>query len=225
VSKKPLAGSAREPVSARADAGFASLLVAPFLLMAALSYSVALHAAASSATVSKRFITRYAGGAPAGFSGGFKEDSCQACHFGADVNTAPGEVDITGVPERFTPGERYRVTITLSRPGIALGGFQLTARVKNGGGQAGTLAPAPGEEKRVRVDAPGEIQYAGQRIDGAVPVTADTARWTVDWTAPKTAASVLFHVSANAANKDDTAEGDYIYTATVETTAANAAQW
>jgi cytochrome c5 len=219
VSKRPLAGSAREPVSSHADAGSASLLVALFLLMTALSYSVAVQAAASSATVTHRAVTRYADGAPVGFSGGFKEDSCQACHFGADVNATPGKVDVSGVPERFRPGERYLVTITLTRPGIALGGFQLTVRVKNGGKQAGALAPAPGEEKRVRVDAQGRIQYAGQRQGGTAPVAGDTARWTVDWTAPKTGGAVLFHVAANASNKDDTAEGDYIYTAIVETAA------
>ena len=36
----------------------------------------------------------YAEGAPAGFSGGFKEDTCRACHFDFDLNTGGGRVTI-----------------------------------------------------------------------------------------------------------------------------------
>ena len=88
----------------------------------------------------------YADGAPPGFSGGFGESSCDACHFEAAVNTPPGRVTLTGVPERFVPGERYPLTITLSRPGMMIGGFQLAARLDGDGTQAGTLAPGPGED-------------------------------------------------------------------------------
>ena len=37
--------------------------------------------------------------------------------------------------------------------------------------------------------------------------------WTVIWTAPATPGTVLFHAAANAADKDEAARGDYIYTA------------
>lgn len=155
----------------------------------------------------------YADGAPAGFSGGFREESCHACHFEAEVNTKPGQLAIAGVPERFAAGERYDLTITLSRTGMTIGGFQLTARMEDGGAQAGTLAPAPGEEDRIKVDTQTTVQYAGQRARGTALVQPATARWTLVWTAPKTTGTVLINVAANAADKDESVRGDYVYTA------------
>lgn len=159
----------------------------------------------------------YAEGAPPGFSGGFGEGSCHACHFHAEPNSGPGRLTVSGVPERYVAGESYTITVTLTRPGLKLAGFQLTARAKDGGAQAGTLAPAPTENNRVGVDVQRDIQYLNQRREGSAPVGADTARWSLVWTAPQTSGLVTFHVAANAADGDGTAEGDYVHTAVVET--------
>ena len=59
----------------------------------------------------------YAEGAPPGFSGGFTEQSCDACHFHAAPNTGPGRLALDGVPDRFAAGESYKVTISLTQPG------------------------------------------------------------------------------------------------------------
>lgn len=160
---------------------------------------------------------QYADGAPPVFSGGFGEQSCHACHFHEDVNTEPGGVTIAGVPERFVAGEQYPITITLSRPGMKLGGFQLTARFKQGAAQAGTLAPAPGQEERLRIQNDGGVEYATQRQKGTAIETSDTAQWSLIWTAPPKPAAVVFNVAANAADADGTAEHDFVYTAAVET--------
>ena len=162
-------------------------------------------------------VLRYADGAPPGFSGGFSEQSCHACHFHADVNSGAGRVTIAGVPERFVAGQSYRLTVTLTRPGMTLGGFQLTARFTAAGAQAGTLAPALDEDTRVGIVEQGNVQYAGQRQAGAELVAPNTARWTLVWTAPTTTAPVAFHVAANAADGDERVEGDYIHTAVAET--------
>jgi hypothetical protein len=155
----------------------------------------------------------YADGAPPGFTGGFGEAACDACHFEAAVNTKPGQLTLTGVPERFVAGERYPLTITLSRPGMAMGGFQLSARMETGGAQAGTLAPGPGEEKRIKVE-PGKVQYANQRLDGTALAEPGLAKWTLVWTAPAASGAVVFHAAANAADKDEAARGDYIFITT-----------
>ncbi len=155
----------------------------------------------------------YADGAPPGFTGGFGEQACDACHFEAALNTKPGQLTLSGVPERFAASERYPLTITLSRPGMAMGGFQLSARMENGGAQAGTLAPGPGEEKRIKIE-PGKVQYANQRQDGTALAEPGIAKWTVIWTAPATPGAVIFHAAANAADKDEAARGDYVYAAT-----------
>ena len=156
----------------------------------------------------------YPDGAPAGFSGGFKEDSCQACHFQHDLNLSPGRVVIDGVPARFAPGEKYTVTVTLTRTDMKRAGFQLAARFKEGGAQAGSLAPASSEQSRVGIALQGNIQYANQKKAGSV-VAAGAVRWTIEWTAPASG-TVVFHVAANAADGNESADGDFVYTASVE---------
>jgi hypothetical protein len=181
------------------------------LLLAATAFVAALLFALASSVP----MSAYADGAPPGFTGGFGESACDACHFEADINTRPGQLTIAGVPERFTPGERYVLSLTLSRPGMKMGGFQLASRLSDGGAQAGTLAPGPGEEKRIKIE-PGGIRYANQREDGTRLVEPGTAKWILVWTAPAATAAVTFHASANAADGDGAARGDYVYTAVAE---------
>jgi hypothetical protein len=159
---------------------------------------------------------RYADGAPPGFSGGFGEQSCHACHFHGELNSGPGRLALDGVPERFAAGQQYPLTITLSRTGMTLAGFQLTARRKDGGAQAGTLAPSAADAARVKVDVQGGIQYVNQQRDGAELAASSTARWSVVWTAPDGGGPVQFHVSANAADKDESVNGDYVHTVVVD---------
>ena len=161
-------------------------------------------------------VSGYADGAPPGFSGGFGESGCDACHFENEINLKPGQLTLTGVPERFTPGQRYTLTVTLARPEMKVGGFQLTARLADGGAQAGTLAPAPGEEKRIATEAASGVQYARQRREGAGHAPPGIVRWEVGWTAPTATAPVQFHVAANAGDGDESVRGDYVYTATVQ---------
>ena len=158
----------------------------------------------------------YPDGAPPGFSGGFKEDSCQACHFSADLNAPPGRVAIDGVPERYDAGRRYTLTVTLSRSDMKRAGFQLTARFKDGGAQAGALGPASADTDRVATSDDGKVQYAGQKKEGAAITDAGVARWSVEWTAPPGGGAVVFNVAANAADGDNTTGGDFIYTASAE---------
>ena len=159
----------------------------------------------------------YAEGAPPGFTGGFTEQSCDACHFHAAPNAGPGKLTIDGVPERFVAGQAYRITVALTQPGMKLAGFQLAARFKDDGGQAGTLAKESEQDMGVAVETQSGVQYAGQRRDGASVMTPNETRWTVMWTAPSATRTVLFHVAANGANGDERADGDYVYTLTRET--------
>ena len=154
----------------------------------------------------------YREGPPPGFSGGFGESSCWACHFSGEENEAPGELVIGGVPETYVAGETYPLVVTLRREGMAAAGFQLTARFEDGGEQAGSLKPA--EADRAAVAADREVEYAFQLDAGAEPQSPDSATWTVLWTAPDEAGTVRLNVAANAADGDGTAEGDRVYTAT-----------
>src|SRR5688500_15450731 len=157
---------------------------------------------------------RYADGAPPGFSGGFSEQSCDACHFHAASNTGPGRLSLEGIPERFAAGEPYQVSISLTQEGMTLAGFQLTARFKDDGSQAGMFA-TDSSDARAGIEAQSGVQYVGQRRDGAAMTTPNASRWTVIWRAPLDDArgcpepcrrapsatrAVVFHVAANAAN-------------------------
>lgn len=169
-------------------------------------------------------VSGYAEGAPAGFSGGFGEPSCHACHFDSDPDSGPGRVTVDGVPERFLPGEQYPLTITLTRPAMTFGGFQITGRFTEGGAQAGRLAPADGEAGRVASVEQGGVQYVSQTKAGTALTSADTAVWQLVWTAPEGNGPITFHVAANAGNGDGTAEDDFVHTASVETAPGSGAR-
>ena len=90
---------------------------------------------------------------------------------------------------------------------MGAGGFQLSAR-DDAGAQAGMLrAISP----RVWTAEHGGVTYAQQTRPGAV--AADSAAWQLEWTAPASATVVHFHLAGNAANGDDSAFGDHVYTA------------
>jgi hypothetical protein len=149
---------------------------------------------------------------PIAQTGGFGEETCQSCHFQADVDAGPGRLAITGVPERFEPGRRYLILITLSHPGVAVAGFQLSVRFEDGI-QAGSLAVPHGAEASTAITSHDGVQYAHHLLDGTAPAASDSARWALAWVAPDSAGTVLFHAVANAGNDDDSPLGDFVYTA------------
>jgi hypothetical protein len=171
-----------------------------------------------------RVVAAYAEGAPPGFSGGFKEDSCHACHFHEELNAAGGRLTIEGVPASFEAGQRYRLSVRVTRAGMKRAGFQLATRFKDTGAQAGTLAPGPGEGERVTVETQSGVQYAGQKKGGSSVSAADAAEWTIEWTAPDRGGPVIVHVTANAADGSESADGDFVYTAASESASASPPQ-
>ena len=176
-----------------------------------MAVAAALLAAAASmiAADSPRVHGRaYPFGAPPGTTGGFGEATCQMCHLGAELNDPAGALTIEGLPERYTPGQAYRLIVRLRRPQMAAAGFQLSARTP-AGAQAGSLAVAAGSAA-VKVETAAGIRYAGHTEPGSRLAAPGAAEWPVVWTAPA-AGPVTFHVSANAADDDRSPLGDYVY--------------
>jgi hypothetical protein len=151
---------------------------------------------------------------PPGYSGGFGEQSCDACHFFNELNDPAGALVLEGVPEQYIPGGVYAIQVVLTRPGTRVGGFQLTSRFESDGTQAGSLGPADGDGERVDVTTSRGILYAHHLLPGSDVVAPDTLRWTVLWTAPEGGGAVVFPTAANAADGDDSVSGDYVYTST-----------
>jgi len=154
----------------------------------------------------------YAGGAPPGVTGGFGEFACDACHFDFELNIGGGKFELSGVPERFTPGESYPLTLTLVRSEMRAGGFQLASRFAEGGEQAGILAPTEEEKERLSVVSHSGVQYLQQTDLGSRPTLTDTLHWSFLWTAPLRGGAVTFDASGNAADGDGSTAGDYIFT-------------
>ncbi|MGH7568436.1 MAG: choice-of-anchor V domain-containing protein [Gemmatimonadales bacterium] len=156
---------------------------------------------------------------PPAHTGGFGEPSCAQCHSGAPLNERLGTLSIDGVPESSVAGQRYRLIITLVRPGMRAAGFEASARWAAGdeiGRQAGRFTPGNPRVALTR-DSVRAVDYVHHTLAGTDLTAPDTARWTLEWTAPSGAAPVVFHVAANAADDDASPLGDYIYLGTFVT--------
>lgn len=157
---------------------------------------------------------RFVDGPFPGMTGGFGEPTCHHCHFDSPVNAGAGRLRLIGVPEFYTPGRRYVLTVRLTRPEMAAAGFQIAARFAAGNGAgrpAGSLRPVD-ERTQIVEDAARGQTYIQQTRRGSEPVAGGGA-WKVAWTAPARAAGVvIFHAAANAANGDQSPLGDFIYT-------------
>ena len=153
-------------------------------------------------------------GPPLAHTGGFGEPGCHACHFEAEPNQPGGRLAVSGLPSAYRAGQTYRVTVSVEREGLAVGGFEVAARFAAGassGQQAGNFRAL---DDGVRVSAhPGTgVQYAHQTDAGARRAEGGRAFWVVEWTAPASAAGpVAFHAAANAGDGDASPFGDFVY--------------
>lgn len=155
----------------------------------------------------------YREGPPPAHTGGFGEPTCAECHFGADLNDDAGSLTLDA-PATFQPGETYRLEVRLAHPELAAAGFQLAVRFPAGkaaGTRAGRLAPVDGRTM-VTVDSATGVGYGHHTPEGARLPESGPARWVLEWTAPDTAADVVVHAAANAANDDASEFGDFIFT-------------
>ena len=152
----------------------------------------------------------YRDGPPPAHTGGFGEPTCRACHADNHLNDPAGSLSITGVPAVYVPGDTLRLTVFLRRAGMRRAGFQLSARFPDGR-QAGAFRVT--DSTATVTGAATDVGYVHHTRAGSRLSRADTAQWTLEWTAPRgTNDAVEFHVAANAANDDNSEFGDFIYT-------------
>lgn len=148
-----------------------------------------------------------------GFTGGFGEPTCRACHFDAPEEPEAGELVVEGVPAAYRPGAEYPIEVVLRDAGLERAGFQLAARFAGDGRQAGRFF-ASGPRAEVVEHGEPPVLYARQTLAGSAPSAPGQAAWTLRWVAPpEPAGPVLFHATANAANDDDSELGDAIHRA------------
>lgn len=148
-------------------------------------------------------------------TGGFGEGTCAMCHVNFPLNEGRlhgGVFQIDGAPRSYTAGATYPMVVVVGQPGQSRWGFQLSARLADSGKQAGRLLSVDG---MTQVKEFGGIQYLEQSAEGTRSGTADgTVEFRFNWIAPDSSeGQVIFNACGNAANSNDSPEGDYIYTA------------
>ncbi len=161
-------------------------------------------------------LRSFAEGPFPGFTGGFKEPTCQQCHLGHDLNERGGTLTLSGVPPKYVPGQTYTVTVTLKKDGLEKGGFQLAVRGTTGPGagrDAGTLEVLDAAVQLVKNEDK-TVTYVQHTPAGTKATSPGSLVWTFRWTAPKTVGRpVEFDLAANASNNDESPMEDAIYTA------------
>jgi hypothetical protein len=154
-------------------------------------------------------------------TGGFGEPTCLECHSDHGMNDASGKMNLSGIPEMYTPGKDYTITVTLARPELARAGFQLAARFDQGssaGMNAGVLRASDPRTQLIE-GAGRRVIYVEHTLAGSKVERTGAAEWTFGWTAPETSGSVIFHAAGNASNDDRSALGDFIYTTSAHSVA------
>jgi hypothetical protein len=139
--------------------------------------------------------------------------NCTACHDSFEIpNVGPGSVNLSGAPSAYNPGEQYTLSVTVQQNNRHRFGFQLTA-LDQTGNRAGTLASVSSDSQVNPETGFGDRQYIEHTQIGTTPTGVSSRTWVIRWTAPSTdIGTVNFWFAGNAANDDDTNQGDYIYT-------------
>ena len=143
-------------------------------------------------------------------TGGFGEMTCYQCHWDNPLNDLAGRISLSGVPEAYTPGERYLITVAIAHPELVKGGFQMAARFEDGR-NAGAFR-SPDELTASVPDEDGRVTYIQHTTAGSRKTTDRQAQWSVEWMAPAGGGAVVFHLAGNASNGDASPLGDFIYT-------------
>lgn len=157
------------------------------------------------------------GGATAGSTGAPMDGTCTAsgCHESFPLNSGEGSVEILDVPAAVVPGQAYELRVRVNSASAARFGFQMTAMAA-AGAFAGTFAPLDGQTR---------LADAGARYITHTLVGTGVDVWRVRWTAPATLGGpVTFYAAGNAANGDNTRQGDRIFTTQVTTAVASSAE-
>ena len=162
----------------------------------------------------------FSAGPDPGVTGGFNEPTCNqsGCHDAYKLNAGRalglGDLVITGFPKQYEPGKTYPIQLAITHTqDRKYWGFQLAARVKATGVQAGDLKPI---DRGTQIQGKNGIQYLEHTLDGNATNTFD-----FNWVAPGTAmGDVIVNAAGNAADGGLSPDGDYIYSTSIDVSPA-----
>lgn len=155
--------------------------------------------------------------------------SCTQCHVGSALNGGGGSVRLA-LPNglTYTPGQPQNIQVIVNDSIAAIYGFEMTARLESGPNtqQAGSFTAGPNQKvvcSDNKLEPDGGCGGSGmQWLEHSQPSLIDT--FTVQWMPPAAGSgNVHLYVSANAANGDNTRNGDHIYAADYVLTPASTA--
>lgn len=132
--------------------------------------------------------------------------TCTDCHNGT-AQQQSGWITTTIPAEGFTPGETYTIVATGTHSGVVKFGFELTAEDVSGN-KTGTFTITDATRTKF-ITANNSVTHTS----GGTTPTGTMSTWSMDWTAPNPAPSVVkFNAAFNAANGNGMSSGDVIYT-------------
>lgn len=136
-------------------------------------------------------------------------NNCTVCHSTTAVNAGTGSVALSGVPEVYTPGATYTLTVTNTEFSARRWGFELIALRANGSmGGVFTVTDAV----NTQIVSSAGLDYVMHTTTGSHAGMSGPRSWSVDWTAPAAAdGDIAFTVSGNNSNNNSTPGGDKIY--------------
>ncbi|MEZ5307737.1 MAG: choice-of-anchor V domain-containing protein [Pyrinomonadaceae bacterium] len=166
--------------------------------------------------VSGSKVMAFSSGPPLSVTNAPGEGNCTACHSDFPINSGGGGVAFSNVPETYTPGQSYEISVTTTQSNTIAFGFQMTALGPDGSVAGSFTLPK---------QTPNQLQIAIGQIEGhprdyvmhtEFGLSGSGSRtWTFTWNAPSTdIGDVNFYVASNAADGDGSSSGDFIYTGT-----------
>jgi hypothetical protein len=132
-------------------------------------------------------------GAPWGHAGAPQTDTCAGCHWDNAPETQSPRLILDGVPDRFMPGQRYELMVSLADAGD-VNGYQLAA-------SSGRFEAA---------------SAASEADGGAIRSTGPAGSWPVVWIAGDAQSPVRFWLAVLDANDDASPLGDRVLLNTFE---------
>ena len=138
-------------------------------------------------------------------------NNCTFCHSTYTVNSGNGSFSIEGLPEFYESGQSYTFSIELEDLDQRKWGFEIAALTENLI-NGGTLVITDPDHTQLATLS--RVDYVKQTSSGSYSGTVNASPgWEVSWTAPAAGTgTVTFYGSGNAANQDNSNQGDYIYT-------------
>lgn len=162
-------------------------------------------------------------GADPGFSGAPRDSNCTACH-GGKPNTGAGKVALSFAGgTTYIPGQKQRVTVSISDPAARRWGFEVSPRLVSDASNKSIGTMASMDTNTQVLPSAGSLQWITHTLAGTRLGTTGSITFEFDWTAPDSnVGDIDFYAAANSANGNSQPTGDLIYTVNARLTAAAA---